>query len=122
NFRMVIGGIKIDDFDDKVGIHHGKPGHLVSGERVPSQNNALNFQGVEELSNVLDQGGGVVAGLWHFRFAVAASRESEHAKLVGEPGREGIVKMRRAAHAMEKQQGLSLPTPIQIVELDLVDR
>src|SRR5207249_9469470 len=107
--------------DDTVGIHHGKPGHLVSCERVPSQNKALNFQGVEELSNVLDQGGGVVAGLWHFRFAVAASRESEHAKLVGEPGREGVIEMRRAAHAMEKQKRVSLSAPIQIVELHLVD-
>ena len=30
--------------------------------------------------------------------------------------------MRRAAHAMEKQKRVSLSAPIQIVELDLVDR
>src|SRR5436190_10318505 len=121
NSRVVIGGIKVDELDDTVGMHHRKAGQLVSGERVASENDPLNFQGVEELPNVLDQRSGVVAGLCGFRFAVAAPGESEHAKLVGEPGCEVVIKMRRAAHSMQKQKGVSRAAPIQIMELHVVD-
>src|ERR1044071_6076598 len=52
---------------------------------------------------------------------VAAPCKSKHPKMVGEPGREVVIKMRGAAHAMEKQKRFSRAAPIQIVELHLVD-
>src|SRR2546423_14526619 len=116
NSRVVVRGIKIDEFDDTVGMDHGEPGQFVSRERVASENDTLNFQPVEELPNVLDQRSGIVAGLWDFRFAVAAPGESEHAKLVGEPGSKLVINMRGVTHPMQKQKGLSRAAPIQIVK------
>src|ERR1043165_8686990 len=118
---MIVGGVKIDEFDDSVGISPGKPGQFIAGEGVPREKDALKFQGVEELPNILHQRSDVVAALWHFGFAVAAPGEYEHTKLVGEPGGEAVKIMSRSVHAVQKQKSPSCAAPIQIMEFHVVD-
>ena len=52
---------------------------------------------------------------------MATPRECEHAKLVGELRCKLVINMGGVAHPVQKQKGVSISSPIQVMELYAVD-
>src|SRR5260370_37146 len=100
----------------------GEQGQFTPCHGMADQNQALNLQRVEELPNIFYKRAGVVAAVGFLGFAMPAPGESEHTKVVGELRREVVKNMGGVAHSVQEQHRLSLPAPIEIMELHVVDR
>jgi hypothetical protein len=87
---------------------------------MPGENEMIDFESVEELMEVCNEGHGVVAGGRVVGLSVAAAREGEDVEMVGELRSDVVENVGGVAETGEEEECFSGAPPVEVFEGDSV--